>query len=227
MNKSQLTKSVSLVHASVMNEIQGRNPISQWVMLLRFIGKCMLVFFITLMFVDIVLLVVKHFVSSYRLLGEAIIGFNGFVWIWSPELVFVAIIMGVLGVFVVKKLFSIHSFLQPMLLGVGVCGMCILINQFTLVGANAIESQQIYFNTFGYRQLALTNHVKEMEKNNLFYGVVADVEPSDAVSKVTINHAGHTKSISMPNNTPKKGELVSVTFTTNNGELVATSMKRL
>ncbi len=227
MKTLSIKSNVKLVHSSVMGNIRGREPISKWVLGIQQITKWLTIVLILSLLTDILLVSIFHFSSNYKLLSEGLIGVNGIVWIWSPELLIATFVIGMIAFVCIKQFFSMHSIIQPLGYITGVCGVCIIAFQLTSVGVSAIATQQSYLNSFGYRQTALVNHVDEMQNRNIFYGLVDSVSQTNDNFLVTINHAGYTKVITMNSDIPQKGELISVKYTSKDGVSLGTEIKRL
>jgi hypothetical protein len=209
-NTHNYPDTISAIHKRVMSRVEFEKPTPAWKLIFGNYLINTLCIICLVLSAGLITWFINNLIQNRVLLRPSLIDISGIEWVWSPELLLLA-----LGTYTVAVLLQKHiSFSVFKYAGIGVLiGFGILTNTvFSAPTTQAFQSNiQPQYNSLGYPQFSRDYHVKVLLDNNKYYGLV--INQNTETNTMEINHGGIIKSFKTPVDMPKLvGQPVEVKF---------------
>jgi hypothetical protein len=208
MPKNQYTPQISAIHNAVMQKVQLQKPTSKWgIYATNIIAK--LIFIISfLASLSLAIWFTNNLINNRPLLIPSLFDISGIEWVWSPEL---------LGLAVLFYYFALSTKALPSLNSLKLAGLAtvfalaIFVNlAFQTPTTQALQTNiKTPYNNLPLRQLSRDNHINTLLNNHKFYGLVI----SQTNKEIQINHGGVVRSFAVSKGIPNlNNQIIEVTF---------------
>jgi hypothetical protein len=190
-NQEIYTKSLNTQHAKIMNRLAGKHPTSKLVLVSQKYTKLTLSIIFIGMGSAVSVWFVNNLMNNRVLLQPSLVDISGVEWVWSPELLGLAILLYFIGVSLQKSL-SENTF---RLAGLGAMAVFAVFINIAFLTPTTLAFQtniQPDFNKLGYRVLSRDNHIKILLEKDTYYGVVTGYDEQNNL--VQVDHGGVIKS---------------------------------
>jgi hypothetical protein len=206
-NETQM-KSLVEQRIQIMNRIKNENPTNKWLVLGTKYGKNTLSVFFVGTSGCLTIWFINNLINNRSLLGPSLFDISGVEWVWSPELLGMAVLFYFMGVSLQKPLAG--NTLR--LAGFGAITSFAIFVNLTLFTPTTLAFQsniQTDYNKLGYRVFSRDNHVKMLMDTNTYYGIVATQTPESII----INHGGINKKFTVSKSIPDiTKKIIQITF---------------
>lgn len=195
-------------HKRVMSRIGTEQPAKKWILLTKKYTFSILSIILLLLSTVVFTWFINSLIKNEVFLRPSLIDISGIEWIWSPELLGLAVLFYFLGISL-QRSFDDSLFRFA---GLGVIAIfavfinIVLSTPATLAFQTSIQPQ---FNSLGYRQFSRDNHIKILLDKDTYYGIAVD----QTSKSVSINHGGIIKTFVIKQNIPNMAKKsVQITF---------------
>lgn len=198
-------------HKRVLNRIGTEYPTKKWILLTRkYVSNILSIAFLLLSTVVFVWFI-NNLIRNEPFLRPSLVDISGVEWIWSPELLGLAVLLYFIGISLQKSLNT--SFLK--LSGLGIVMVFAIFINIALSSPATFAFQtniQPQFNSLAYRQFSRDNHIKILLDKDIYYGIIVE----QTSKSVSINHGGIIKTFVVRQHIPNIDKnSVQITFDKN------------